>query len=215
LSGSGGLRPSYGTALATRSLTAHFEAGSVLASLRQLGSSSRTDIEGCSVAKGVPGALPGVSSTSILIARCVRPEHRKLVRKYERTPPLPIRAGPAAVRNQTRPSCEGVSSQIPRNGFEFPHDSPPCRSSLFERFIKTVAYMIVDQCFFRVLDRAFDSLQLLRKLHAWFAGLDHFNDLLQVSVGALKTPDDRRMIDMGHDVLRSSRQDVAHPRWGI
>jgi hypothetical protein len=86
--------------------------------------------------------------------------------------------------------------------------------------------MIVDQRFFRILDRAlwrpiskawmaFHSLQLLRKLHAGFAGLDHFNDLLQVPVGALKTPDDRWMIDMGHDVLRSSHRDVAHPPWGI
>jgi hypothetical protein len=60
--------------------------------------------------------------------------------------------------------------------------------------------MIVAQRIFRILDRAFDSLQLLRKLQAWFAGLDHFNDLLQVSVSALKAPDDRWMIDMGHDV---------------
>jgi hypothetical protein len=29
--------------------------------------------------------------------------------------------------------------------------------------------MIVDQRFLRILDRAFDSLQLLRKLHAGFA----------------------------------------------
>jgi hypothetical protein len=35
--------------------------------------------------------------------------------------------------------------------------------------------MILDQRFFRILDRAFDSPQLLRKLHAWFAALDHFN----------------------------------------
>jgi hypothetical protein len=89
-----------------------------------------------------------------------------------------------------------ISSQIPRDGFEFPQGGPPPRSSLFEGVLKAVSYMIVDQCFFGILDRAFNGLQLLRKLYAWFARFDHFNDLLQMSIRAPETLDDCWMLDM-------------------
>ena len=75
--------------------------------------------------------------------------------------------------------------------------------------------MVMDQRFFCILDRTFNGLQLLRKLYARFADFDHFNDLLQVSVSALKTLDDCWMIDMGHDVFLSSDQDTAYPLGGI
>jgi hypothetical protein len=92
-----------------------------------------------------------------------------------------------------------VSSQIPRNGFEFLQGGPPAGPSLFESVLKAVGYMIVNQCFFGILDRAFNGLQLLRKFYTRFAGFDHFNDLFQVSIRTLETLDDCRMLEMWHD----------------
>jgi hypothetical protein len=60
------------------------------------------------------------------------------------------------------------------DGFEFPHNSTPSSSGFFKRFIQAVAFMVMDQRLFRILDRALDGLQLL--CNASFAGLDHFND---------------------------------------
>jgi hypothetical protein len=60
--------------------------------------------------------------------------------------------------------------------------------------------MIVNQCFLGILDRAFNGLQLLRKLYTRLAGFDHFNDLFQVSIRTLETLDDCWMLKMWHDV---------------
>jgi hypothetical protein len=58
--------------------------------------------------------------------------------------------------------------------------------------------MIVDQRLFGVLDRALDRLQLLRNFGAWPALFDHFDDLAQMTVGALEPLRDFRVIAVAH-----------------
>jgi len=72
--------------------------------------------------------------------------------------------------------------------------------------------MIVDQGFFGILDRAFNGLQLLRKLYARFARFDHFNDLLQVPIRTPETLDDCWMLDMWHSVSYPPTR-ITHILW--
>jgi len=56
----------------------------------------------------------------------------------------------------------------------------------------------MDQRLFGVLDRALDRLQLLRNFRAWSPLFDHFDDLLQMPVGAPEALHDLRMVVVVH-----------------
>ncbi len=56
--------------------------------------------------------------------------------------------------------------------------------------------MIVNQGFFGILNRAFDRLELLRKLMTGPALFDHFDDHPQMPIGAFEALDNRRMTVM-------------------
>jgi hypothetical protein len=50
--------------------------------------------------------------------------------------------------------------------------------------------VIPDQGAFRLTDRLFDRVQLLRNIKAWTAALDHVDDAAQMSLGPLQPFDD-------------------------
>lgn len=62
--------------------------------------------------------------------------------------------------------------------------------------LQAVVNVVLDQCFLGLLDRFFDSLQLLGDIYARTAFLQHGDHAGQVPVGALESVDQRWMASM-------------------
>jgi hypothetical protein len=77
-----------------------------------------------------------------------------------------------------------------------------------ERPVDAVTDVIVDKRLLGILDRALHRLQLLGDLRARPALLKHFDDLLQMAVGAFQAFDDRWVVAVLHRDALSSREDT-------
>jgi hypothetical protein len=101
-------------------------------------------------------------------------------------------------------------SEILRDQLELAKRSPASCSRHLERAVEAMRDVIVDQGFLGTLNRAFDSLQLLGKLVAWPALLNHLDDHAKMAVGTPETFDDRGMVRR-HSFFQSRGKDIAHP----
>src|SRR5262249_13900305 len=88
--------------------------------------------------------------------------------------------------------------QVARHAFEVAQGGASRGSGRFERAADAMAYVIMDQRLFGVLDRALDRLQLLRNFGTCSPLFDHRNDLLQMSVSAPEALQDLRVIAVVH-----------------
>jgi hypothetical protein len=114
-------------------------------------------------------------------------------------------------------SCAGVHRQVSeifRDQLELPKRNPASCTRRLGGAVEAMTDMIVNQGFLGILNRAFDCLQLLGKLVAWSALLDHRDNHAEMAVGALETLDDRGMV-MRHWVFSSRGRDTNDPLGGM
>jgi hypothetical protein len=95
--------------------------------------------------------------------------------------------------------------QVLRDQFELPKCGPASCTWRLEGTVEAMTDVIVNQGFLGVLNRAFDSLQLLGKLVAWSPLFDHLYDLAKMAIGSLETLDDRGMV-MRHSLFHPGRR---------
>src|SRR5580700_9019951 len=105
--------------------------------------------------------------------------------------------------------CRPAPLQVPRNRLECAHGGPA--GGFRAGAVELGRNVIVNQRLLGVLDRAFHCLQLLGDLRAGPVLLDHFDDRVQVAMGALETLDDGRMIAVWHRGARSPGEDNPYP----
>ena len=102
-----------------------------------------------------------------------------------------------------------------RDGLEFADDRTRRSAPPVGCLIEAVIEVIVDQRLFRLANRLFDRVELLRQIDARPTLIDHGNDASQVTLGALQPLDDLRLALMNEGLFKlpvsyPPRQDTAN-----
>jgi hypothetical protein len=88
------------------------------------------------------------------------------------------------------------------DGLEFADDRTRRSAPPVGCLIETVIEVIVDQRLFRLANRLFDRVELLRQIDARPTLIDHGNDASQVTLGALQPLDDLRVALMNESLFQ-------------
>lgn len=124
--------------------------------------------------------------------------------RQKRCDPCPSRPNEPAVNGhqsgELRPAL-----QIFRNQLEISQRSLSLLAVRLEGPFETVADVVMDHRLLGAFDRALDRLQLLGNLSTRSIVFDHFDDALEMTIGAFQSPGNCKMRMVTHCFFRSYR----------